>query len=70
MENKITPCGNLITRTIAMPKDINYMGDIFGGWLVSQMDLAAGILSRSNTKCKNCYSVYRLTFFYKACQNW
>lgn len=33
-------------QTIAMPKDTNANGDIFGGWLVSQMDLAAGILSK------------------------
>ncbi|MHC0054123.1 acyl-CoA thioesterase [Actibacterium sp. D379-3] len=29
-------------RTIAMPADTNPVGDIFGGWLMSQMDLAAG----------------------------
>jgi acyl-CoA thioesterase YciA len=29
-------------RTIAMPADTNAYGDIFGGWLLSQMDLAAG----------------------------
>jgi acyl-CoA thioesterase YciA len=29
-------------RTIAMPKDANASGDIFGGWLLSQMDLAGG----------------------------
>jgi acyl-CoA thioesterase YciA len=29
-------------RTIAMPADTNPNGDIFGGWLMSQMDLAAG----------------------------
>jgi acyl-CoA thioesterase YciA len=29
-------------RTIAMPADTNSAGDIFGGWLMSQMDLAAG----------------------------
>lgn len=29
-------------RTIAMPADTNAAGDIFGGWLMSQMDLAAG----------------------------
>lgn len=32
----------LAIRTIAMPRDTNPGGDIFGGWLVSQMDLAAG----------------------------
>ena len=29
-------------RTIAMPADTNASGDIFGGWLLSQMDLAGG----------------------------
>jgi len=29
-------------RVTAMPADANYYGDIFGGWLMSQMDLAAG----------------------------
>lgn len=31
-----------VIRTIAMPADTNPSGDIFGGWLMSQMDLAAG----------------------------
>jgi acyl-CoA thioesterase YciA len=30
-----------VIRTIAMPADTNPAGDIFGGWLMSQMDLAA-----------------------------
>ncbi len=30
-------------RTVAMPADLNPAGDVFGGWLVSQMDLAGGI---------------------------
>lgn len=34
--------GPLVIRTIAMPADTNPAGDIFGGWLMSQMDLAAG----------------------------
>ncbi len=34
--------GALVIRTIAMPADTNPAGDIFGGWLMSQMDLAAG----------------------------
>jgi acyl-CoA thioesterase YciA len=32
-------------RTIAMPADTNPAGDIFGGWLMSQMDLAAGTIA-------------------------
>ncbi len=35
--------GKLTTRTIAMPADTNPAGDIFGGWVLSQMDIAAGI---------------------------
>ena len=38
---KISPA----IRTIAMPADTNPAGDIFGGWLMSQMDLAAGNLA-------------------------
>jgi acyl-CoA thioesterase YciA len=34
--------GVLAIRTIAMPADTNPAGDFFGGWLMSQMDLAAG----------------------------
>jgi acyl-CoA thioesterase YciA len=34
--------GEPAIRTIAMPADTNAHGDIFGGWLMSQMDLAAG----------------------------
>ena len=30
-------------RTLAMPADVNPNGDIFGGWLMSQMDVAGGI---------------------------
>jgi acyl-CoA thioesterase YciA len=36
------PLGEPAIRTIAMPADTNPAGDIFGGWLMSQMDLAAG----------------------------
>lgn len=38
--------GMLAIQTLAMPADTNANGDIFGGWLVSQMDLAAGILAK------------------------
>lgn len=39
------PRGELTLQTLAMPKDVNSNGDIFGGWLVSQMDLAGSIIS-------------------------
>ena len=34
------PSGQLVGRVIAMPADTNPEGDIFGGWLLAQMDLA------------------------------
>ena len=37
------PRGELTVRLIAMPKDTNSNGDIFGGWVISQMDQAGGI---------------------------
>lgn len=40
------PQGVLTIQTLAMPADTNANGDIFGGWLVSQMDLAAGVLAK------------------------
>ena len=36
------PRGTLSIRTLAMPSDTNPSGDIFGGWLLSQMDIAGG----------------------------
>ena len=42
--------GRLTLQTLAMPADTNANGDIFGGWLVSQMDLAAGILAKTISK--------------------
>lgn len=38
--------GRLILRTLAMPADTNPHGDIFGGWIMAQMDIAGGILAR------------------------
>lgn len=40
---QIEPQGVLSLQTIAMPADTNWSGNIFGGWLVSQMDLAGAI---------------------------
>ena len=39
------PTGELTLRTLAMPADVNVSGDIFGGWVLSQMDIAAGIVA-------------------------
>ncbi|MBD1577072.1 acyl-CoA thioester hydrolase YciA [Vibrio sp. S11_S32] len=41
-----TPTGSMILRTLAMPADTNANGDIFGGWIMSQLDLAGAILAK------------------------
>jgi acyl-CoA thioesterase YciA len=41
------PQGEIVIRSIAMPADTNANGDIFGGWLVSQMDLGGAVLART-----------------------
>lgn len=43
MTEATTPTGELTLRTLAMPADANAAGDIFGGWVMAQMDLACGI---------------------------
>jgi acyl-CoA thioesterase YciA len=44
------PKGELSLRTVAMPADTNPAGDIFGGWIMSLMDLAAGISAGTRAK--------------------
>ena len=46
------PQGELTTRTMAMPADSNPAGDIFGGWVLSQMDIAAGICASERAQCR------------------
>ena len=46
------PNGELVIRTIAMPADTNPNGDIFGGWLMSQMDLGAAIYARNLSRSR------------------
>lgn len=43
------PRGDLMLRTLAMPADTNPNGDIFGGWLMSQMDIAGGIAAKQRS---------------------
>lgn len=45
-EKEILPQGELVLRTLAMPADTNSNGDIFGGWLMSQMDIGGAIMSK------------------------
>ena len=44
------PSGELCIRTMAMPADTNDNGDIFGGWLLSQMDLGGGVFASKIAK--------------------
>src|SRR5947207_10070754 len=45
LSGEIKPEGELVIQTLAMPNSANVYGDIFGGWLVSQMDLGGAILA-------------------------
>ena len=44
------PLGQLTIRTMAMPADTNAAGDIFGGWVMSQMDIAGAIAAVERVK--------------------
>jgi acyl-CoA thioesterase YciA len=48
--NSPTPRGELSLRTVAMPADTNPAGDIFGGWIMSLMDLAAGVAAGTRAR--------------------
>lgn len=51
MENAMSePQGQLTIRTLAMPADTNAAGDIFGGWVMSQMDIAGAIAAVERVK--------------------
>ena len=45
MSEEIYPSGEATLRTVAMPSDVNVNGDIFGGWVLAQMDVASGIIA-------------------------
>jgi acyl-CoA thioesterase YciA len=50
-------------QTLAMPADTNPNGDIFGGWLVSQMDLAAGVLAKKLSRGRAAtVAIHSMTF--------
>jgi acyl-CoA thioesterase YciA len=49
-EDNHQPIGDLALRTVAMPADTNPAGDIFGGWIMSLMDLAAGVTAGTIAK--------------------
>jgi acyl-CoA thioesterase YciA len=51
-QTETEPCGDLCIRTLAMPADTNQNGDIFGGWLLAQMDVAGGVFAGKTTKSR------------------
>lgn len=52
MSDATKPRGTLALQTVAMPADTNANGDIFGGWVVSHMDMAAGFTGRMRAKSR------------------
>ena len=52
LSKETEPCGDLCIRTLAMPADTNHHGDIFGGWLLSQMDVAGGVFASTVAKSR------------------
>ncbi len=52
LSTETEPCGDLSIRTLAMPADTNANGDIFGGWLLSQMDIGGGVFASKIAKSR------------------
>ena len=46
------PQGDLLLRTMPMPADTSFNGDIFGGWIMSQMDLAGSMMAKEVTRTR------------------
>jgi acyl-CoA thioesterase YciA len=59
------PVGELTLRTLAMPADANAAGDIFGGWVMAQMDLACGIRAAERAKGRVVTAAVKEMFFAK-----
>jgi len=50
MSDNRAPKGDMAIRVLAMPSDTNPAGDIFGGWVLSQMDIAGGLVTAKVAK--------------------
>lgn len=61
----LTPQGDLTLRTLAMPADANAAGDIFGGWVMAQMDLASGIRAGERARGRVVTAAVNEMFFEK-----
>ncbi|ATG74876.1 acyl-CoA esterase [Zobellella denitrificans] len=63
MSEELSPRGELLLRTMAMPADTNANGDIFGGWIMSQMDLGGSLLANEIALGRVCtVAVNEMTF--------
>ena len=67
-EHAHPPIGNLLLRTLAMPGDANPAGDIFGGWIMSQMDISGGDFSKRHCRRKSSYGSRRRHELFKTGQ--
>jgi len=57
------PGGLLILRMVAMPRDCNSNGDIFGGWILSQMDIGGGLLAKEVARSRTVtVTINKMTF--------
>lgn len=59
------PTGQLVLRTLAMPNDTNPYGHIFGGWIMSQMDIGGAILAKEIAKNRVVTASVSALSFYK-----
>jgi acyl-CoA thioesterase YciA len=60
------PLGDLCIRTLAMPADTNANGDIFGGWLLGQMDVGGGVFASKVAKSRTVTVAIEAMSFRKA----
>ena len=57
------PDGLLVLRTLAMPKDCNPNMDIFGGWILSQMDIGGGLIAKEVARSRTVtVTIDKMTF--------
>jgi acyl-CoA thioesterase YciA len=64
--NETEPRGDLCIRAVAMPADTNANGDIFGGWLLSQMDVGGGVFASKLAKSRTVTAAIEAMNFRKA----
>lgn len=65
MHEKKANESELTIQTLAMPSATNPSGDIFGGWVVSQMDLACGVLAKKISRGRTVTVAIKSMTFYK-----